>query len=92
MTGSKLQQILAKGQFAVTAECGPPRGANADVVREKGCALKGYADAVNVTDNQTAIVRMSSIAAAAQGLDESSCQIAQHSATAFAMANCPPLA
>ena len=60
---SKLQQILSKGEFAVTAECGPPRGANSEVVIKKGELLKGYVDAVNVTDNQTAIVRMSSIAA-----------------------------
>ena len=60
---SKLQQILSKGEFAVTAECGPPRGAKSEVVIKKGELLKGYVDAVNVTDNQTAIVRMSSIAA-----------------------------
>ncbi len=65
MNGSKLQQILSQGKFAVTAEVGPPRGANADVVREKANLLKGYVDAVNVTDNQTAIVRMSSIASCA---------------------------
>ena len=63
MSGSKLQQVLTQGKFAVTAECGPPRGANADIVREKGALLKDAVDAVNVTDNQTAIVRMSSIAA-----------------------------
>ncbi len=60
---SRLQEILEKGEFAVTAECGPPRGANSEVIRKKGELLKGYVDAVNVTDNQTAIVRMSSIAA-----------------------------
>jgi methylenetetrahydrofolate reductase (NADPH) len=65
MTISRLQQILTRGKFAVTAECGPPRGANAGVVQQKGLLLKGYVDAVNVTDNQTAIVRMSSIAASA---------------------------
>jgi len=47
----------------VTSECGPPRGADSEVVVKKGELLKGYVDAVNVTDNQTAIVRMSSIAA-----------------------------
>lgn len=62
-TQSILQQILSKGEFAVTAECGPPRGADAEVIRKKGSLLKDYVDAVNVTDNQTAIVRMSSIAA-----------------------------
>jgi methylenetetrahydrofolate reductase (NADPH) len=63
MNGSKLQEILTKGKFAVTAEVGPPRGANAEAVKEKAALLKGYVDAVNVTDNQTAIVRMSSISA-----------------------------
>ena len=62
-TASHLEQVLAKGLFAVTAECGPPRGADADVVRAKGKLLAGVVDAVNVTDNQTAMVRMSSIAA-----------------------------
>jgi methylenetetrahydrofolate reductase (NADPH) len=65
MNGSKLQQVLSQGKFAVTAEVGPPRGANAEVVREKAKMLMGYVDAVNVTDNQTAIVRMSSIASCA---------------------------
>jgi methylenetetrahydrofolate reductase (NADPH) len=61
----KLQRVLESGGFAVTAECGPPRGADAEIIRKKGELLKGYVDAVNVTDNQTAIVRMSSIAACA---------------------------
>lgn len=65
MSGSKLQEILSQGIFAVTAECGPPRGANAAAVWKKGALLKDCVDAVNVTDNQTAIVRMSSIAACA---------------------------
>jgi methylenetetrahydrofolate reductase (NADPH) len=60
---SHLEQVLASGGFAVTAECGPPRGADPAVIRRKGELLKGFVDAVNVTDNQTAIVRMSSIAA-----------------------------
>ena len=63
-TESKLEKILKSGQFAVTAECGPPRGADADVIREKCKLLKGNADAFNITDNQTAVVRMSSIASA----------------------------
>ncbi|MGB5159229.1 methylenetetrahydrofolate reductase [Desulfobacterium sp. N47] len=62
---SNLQSILDKGEFAVTSECGPPRGADPEIIRKKGELLKGYVDAVNVTDNQTAIVRMSSIAACA---------------------------
>jgi len=62
---SRLAGVLAAGGFAVTAECGPPRGADPAVIRRKGALLAGYVDAVNVTDNQTAIVRLSSIAASA---------------------------
>ncbi|MBF0119789.1 MAG: methylenetetrahydrofolate reductase [Desulfobacterales bacterium] len=62
---SNLQKILKEGKFAVTGECGPPRGANTQIINKKANLLKGYVDAVNVTDNQTAIVRMSSIAASA---------------------------
>lgn len=61
----KLQQVLTSGGFAVTSECGPPRGSDPEIIRKKGELLKGCVDAVNVTDNQTAIVRMSSIAACA---------------------------
>jgi methylenetetrahydrofolate reductase (NADPH) len=61
-SGSQLEKILTGGHFAVTGECGPPRGANPDVVRQKAVHLKGMVDSVNVTDNQTAVVRMSSLA------------------------------
>ncbi len=62
-SAGKLQQVLTSGGSAGTAECGPPRGADPGIIRKKGELLKGCVDAVNVTDNQTAIVRMSSIAA-----------------------------
>ena len=62
---SRLKRIFEAGKFAVTAECGPPKGADPDVVLQKAEKLRGYVDAVNVTDNQTAIVRMSSLAACA---------------------------
>ena len=61
---SNLSKILSGGQFAVTAECGPPQGADPTVIENKGKLLKGYCDAVNVTDNQTAVVRLSSMASA----------------------------
>ena len=60
---SRLHETLSRGEFAVTGECGPPRGANKEVIDKKIKLLNGFVDAVNVTDNQTAIVRMSSIAA-----------------------------
>ncbi len=62
---SRLHETLSRGEFAVTGECGPPRGANKEVINKKIKLLNGFVDAVNVTDNQTAIVRMSSIAASA---------------------------
>lgn len=60
---SRLKRVLGQGEFAVTAECGPPKGADPEVVLKKAEFLKGRVDAINVTDNQTAIVRMSSLAA-----------------------------
>jgi len=60
--GTNLEKILESGRFAVTAEAGPPKGTSAAVVQKKGELLRNCCDAVNVTDNQTAIVRMSSLA------------------------------
>lgn len=62
-TESKLEKILAAGHLAVTSECGPPRGALPNKVKEKAELLRGCVDGINVTDNQTAMVRMSSLAA-----------------------------
>jgi len=60
---SQIQRVLERGEFAVTAECGPPKGADPGVVLKKAETLRENVDSVNVTDNQTAIVRMSSLAA-----------------------------
>ena len=62
-TNSVLEKLFSAGQFAITSECGPPRGASPEIVRQKAEHLRGCVDAVNVTDNQTAMVRMSSFAA-----------------------------
>jgi methylenetetrahydrofolate reductase (NADPH) len=62
-SGSNLEKMLKAGHFAFTGELGPPRGTSAQDVREKAAHLKGVIDAVNITDNQTAVVRMSSWAA-----------------------------
>jgi methylenetetrahydrofolate reductase (NADPH) len=64
-TESRLERILQAGHFAVTAECGPPKGSDGTVVEKKGKLLLGCVDAVNVTDNQAATVRMASLAACA---------------------------
>jgi methylenetetrahydrofolate reductase (NADPH) len=64
-SGSNLEKVLKAGHFAFTGECGPPKGANVEHLKEKYEHLRGNVDAVNVTDNQTAVVRMSSWSASA---------------------------
>jgi methylenetetrahydrofolate reductase (NADPH) len=64
-SSSRLEKVLKSGKFAFTGECGPPKGANVSHLKEKLAHLRGVVDAVNVTDNQTAVVRMSSLAASA---------------------------
>jgi methylenetetrahydrofolate reductase (NADPH) len=70
---SRLKKVLSAGHFAITAECGPPKGADPEAIRKKGNLLKGVVDSVNVTDNQTGVVRLCSLAACAilreEGLD-----------------------
>jgi len=71
--GTNLEKVLESGRFAVTAEAGPPKGTSAAMIQRKGDLLRHCCDAVNVTDNQTAIVRMSSLAGCTllrqQGID-----------------------
>jgi methylenetetrahydrofolate reductase (NADPH) len=62
-TNSKLERILSAGHLAVTSECGPPRGSDPEVILKKGELLKNHVDAVNITDNQTSVTRLSSLAA-----------------------------
>jgi methylenetetrahydrofolate reductase (NADPH) len=64
-SASRLEKVLTAGKFAVTAELGPPQNTNPEVIRKKSKYFLGNVEGVNITDNQTAIVRMSSIAAAA---------------------------
>jgi methylenetetrahydrofolate reductase (NADPH) len=68
-SGSNLEKVLCSGQFAVTAELGPPKSADLDLIKKKAELLAGWVDAVNITDNQTAIVRVSSIAVGKLVLD-----------------------
>ncbi|MFP4031968.1 MAG: methylenetetrahydrofolate reductase [Desulfococcaceae bacterium] len=69
-SGSNLEKVLTAGHFAFTGELGPPRGSNVEAVREKARPLKGCVDSVNITDNQTAMVRMSSWAASLIAIQE----------------------
>jgi methylenetetrahydrofolate reductase (NADH) len=55
-----LRERLASGSFVVTAEISPPRGASAEPVTKAAALLRGWVDAVNVTDNQGSNVRLAS--------------------------------
>ena len=68
-SGSNLEKKLVSGGFAVTSELGPPKSADIELIKKKALLLKGIVDAVNITDNQTAIVRVSSIGTAKLVLD-----------------------
>ena len=68
--GSNLEKVLRSKAFAVTAELGPPKSADVNVIQKKAKLLKGVCDAVNITDNQTAVVRMSSIGAGFLAMQE----------------------
>jgi methylenetetrahydrofolate reductase (NADPH) len=62
-TPSKLEKILASGNLAVTSECGPPRGSDPEDITKKAELIKNHVDAINITDNQTSVTRLCSLAA-----------------------------
>jgi len=69
-SGSGIERLFERGRFVVTGEIGPPMSSDQTPVRENARFLKGYADAFNLTDNQTAIVRMSSLASSVICMEE----------------------
>lgn len=69
-TKSNLERVLKAGRFAVTGELGPPQSADPEVIPRKAKILEGYIDAFNVTDGQTAVVRMASWAACLIGKEK----------------------
>jgi len=62
-TPSRLEKMLAAVHLAVTSECGPPRGSNGEAITKKAEMIKDYVDAINITDNQTSVTRLCSLAA-----------------------------
>jgi methylenetetrahydrofolate reductase (NADPH) len=54
---------LRSGKFMITAEVSPPKGTDTSCMLRDAALLKNIADAVNVTDNQKAVMRMSPLAA-----------------------------
>lgn len=76
-SGSRLERLFARGEFVITGELGPPCSVELEVIDKKVAHLKGCVDAANVTDNQTAIVRVSSIAVSKMLLDRGLEPVAQ---------------
>lgn len=62
---STLERVLRAGKFAVTAEIVPPRVPNLSVVGKKFEMLRELADAINITDNASASVKICSLAVCA---------------------------
>jgi len=62
-TESKLEKLYAEGHFVVTGELGPGQHSDGSELEHHAHELKDIVDAFNLTDNQTAVVRLSSIAA-----------------------------
>lgn len=58
---SNLERLLRAGHFVVCGEMSPPQGADRAAILKKCDYFRQVVDAVNLTDNQTAIVRMSSV-------------------------------
>jgi 5,10-methylenetetrahydrofolate reductase len=65
----KFSQALKEKDFIITAEIFPPKGTNLENFKHKALILKDYVDAINVTDNQRAVMRISSLAASKIILD-----------------------
>lgn len=63
ITESKLEKVLKSGQLAVTSECGPPRSSDPKGIIDKGNMIKDHVDSINITDNQTSVTRLCSLAA-----------------------------
>jgi methylenetetrahydrofolate reductase (NADPH) len=61
-TPSKLEKVLRAGHLAVTSECGPPRGSDAHHIIKKAEMIRKHVDAINITDNQTSVTRLCSLA------------------------------
>ncbi len=61
VSGSNLERLLRQGEFVLCGEMSPPQGADRASILKKCAYFRGVVDGVNLTDNQTAIVRMSSV-------------------------------
>ena len=66
---SKLKQVLESGQFVVTGEIGPPKGVYLDQCLHDAEMLCNHVTAINVTDLQSAVMRIGSLAVSCKLVD-----------------------
>ena len=59
----RITELFDNGQFVVTAEVGPPKGIHVDHLVEEAKTYLSGITAVNVTDNQSSVMRMGSLPA-----------------------------
>ncbi len=57
----KLSELFAQGKFVVTSEVGPPKGTDTHEMLENGELMKEHVDAVNITDQQSSVMRLGSL-------------------------------
>lgn len=62
ITNSRLEKVLKNGHLAVSSECGPPRSCDPTGIIKKGHLIKNHVDCINITDNQTSVTRLCSLA------------------------------
>ena len=65
-----LREKIESNQFIVCGEIGQPQSCDGDIIRAKSKHFKSYVDAVNITDNPSAVVKLSSMASAKILLEE----------------------
>ncbi len=58
----ELLEIFESGKFAVTSEVGPPKGVDIEAMLDDAELLRGKVDAINVTDQQSSVMRLGSLA------------------------------
>lgn len=61
---SRFKEALDSGKFVVTAEIGPPKGVNLEPMKHHVALLKDRVDAINITDNQSSVLRFPSLGGA----------------------------
>ena len=66
----KITELFERGEFVISTEVGPPKGIHIEGIIEEAKTYLGGVTAVNVTDNQSSVMRLGSLATCKALLDE----------------------